>query len=123
MIGTLHPTRSNPFGLLAVGLLVLLAALGLMILASTHAVIAHGQAAISAQNCFNGNGVIQPQVYLDPLTGRTMRFCNEHGKWYVSIDAEDGRNVTMFPRSLARCLRDVTSYAERSGFTRLLGPH
>jgi hypothetical protein len=85
-------------------------------LASTHAVMNHGQAAINAQNCFNGAGQIMKQNFIEPQTGRHMSFCNQSGNWFVSIDGPDGGNVTMFPRSMAKCLRDVLDYAIRSGF-------
>jgi hypothetical protein len=103
--------HSNPFPLLLAGILVLL------IVASVHAVIAHGQAAITAQDCFNKNGQVMKQVLYDPLTGRSMHFCNDHGKWYVAINGPDGGNITTFPRSLARCFQDVLEYAQRAGFT------
>jgi hypothetical protein len=90
--------------------------IAMIALASTHAVIRHGAAAISAQNCFNGSGTVAPQSYLDPMTGRKMFFCNQRGNWFVRVDDEKGRNVTMFPRSFARCLRDVIEYAQRSGY-------
>ena len=85
-------------------------------LASAHAVMAHGQAAINAQSCFNGAGQIMQQVYTDPTNGRRMSFCNQQGNWFVSIDSCDGANVTCFPRSFAKSLRDVLDYAIRSGF-------
>lgn len=111
-------THSNPFPLVLVGILVLLVGL-----ASVHAVIRHGEAAITAQRCFGGEGQTMREVYEDPLNGRQMSFCNHKGNWYVSIDAADGGNVTMFPRSFARCLRDVIDYAKRSGFTRSVQLH
>ena len=104
-------TRFNPFPLFVVGILVL------MILASAHAVIAHGQSAITAQNCFNDGGRVMKQVYVDPLTGRHMSICEKDGHWFVAINSSDGSNVTMFPRSMARCLSDVVDYARRTGFT------
>lgn len=110
---TLPRPRPNLFPL------ALIALAALAVVASYHAVMTHGQAALDAQHCF-GNGTIQQEVMQDPLTGRTMRFCLEQGKWFISIDAADGSNVTMFPRSFARCLADVIDYAKRSGFTKLL---
>jgi len=101
----------NPFPLFVVGILAL------MILASAHAVIAHGQSAITAQDCWNKGGQVMKQVYVDPLTGRHMSFCEKDGHWFVAINAPDGGNVTMFPRSMARCLSDVIEYAKRTGFT------
>jgi hypothetical protein len=85
-------------------------------LASTHAVIAHGQAAINAQNCFNGAGQVMNQVYIDPKSGKRMSFCNQHGQWFVSVDDCNGGNITCFPRSFAKSLRDCLDYAIRSGF-------
>ena len=110
--------RSNPFPLLLAGILILL-----VVLASVHAVIAHGQAAMEGQRCFNGQGQIAKQILYDPLTGRSMNFCNDHGKWYVAIQGPDGGNVTVFPRSFARCLQDVLEYARRSGFTQTMWLH
>ena len=107
-------THSNPFPLILAGILVLL------MLASVHAVITHGQAAIAAQNCFSGQGQVMKQIFYDPLTGRSMKFCNQNGNWFVSIDHCQGGNVTCFPRTAAKCLRDVLNYAVRSGF---LPPH
>jgi hypothetical protein len=109
----------------AVPLLLLLLAVGafLIVLASTHAVIRHGSDAITAQNCFNGGGSVMKQVMEDPVSFRQMRFCNQNGHWFVSIDAHDGGNVTMFPRGFARCIRDVIDYAKRSGFTRMVQVH
>lgn len=103
--------RFNPFPLL-LGIIICV-----IVLASVHAVMAHGQAAMTAQNCFNGGGQVMKQVMQDPLTFRQMRFCNQQGHWFVSIDAHDGGNVTMFPRSMAKCLREVLDYAIHSGFT------
>ena len=98
-------------------LLVCVGVLAWLMLASTHAVMTHGQAAIDAQNCFSGKGQVMKQVLMDPLNGRRMSFCNQNGRWFASIEGPDGGNVTMFPRSAAKCLRDVLSYARRSGFT------
>ena len=100
----------NPFPLFVVGILVL------MILASAHAVIAHGQSAITAQDCWNKGGEIMREVMQDPLTGRFMEFCRKDGHWFVGIFGPDGGNITLFPRSFARCLSDVIGYAKRSGF-------
>ena len=90
------------------------------ITASPHALAKHGDTALTAQDCFNGSGQTMTQKYTEPSSGRTMKFCNLHGSWFVSIDAEDGKNVTMFPRSMAKCLNDVLQYARNSGF---LPPH
>lgn len=100
-------------------LLILLAGIAfLVVLASAHALLNHGSAAIDAQRCFSGGGTVMPQIMADPLTGRTMEFCKTpDGRWYISINGRDGGNVTMFPRSFAKCLRDVLEYAKRSGFT------
>jgi len=108
-------TRSHSGG----GLLLLLVAAGLvlMITASYHAITTHGLAAVSAQDCFNGGGQVMQQVLEDPLSGRRMTFCRQNRQWFVSIDEPDGGNVTMFPRSWAKSLRDVIEYAHRSGFT------
>ena len=100
--------------------LALLAAAFLAALASYHAVVTHGNAAIDAQHCFQGGGTVMPEMMQDPLTGRIMRFCHDNGNWFISIDAPDGGNVTMFPRSFAKCLSDVIAYAKRSGFIHLL---
>ena len=94
-----------------------------IILASTQAVVRHGESAMTAQRCFQGEGQTMRQVYVDPLTGRQMSFCNQQGHWFVSIDGPDGGNVTMFPRSFARCLTDLVEYAQRSGFTRMMFLH
>jgi hypothetical protein len=104
--------RSNPFGIL----LIFAILASLIVLASTHAVMNHGQAAINAQNCWNGQGQVMKQIYFEAKSGRTMQFCNQGGKWFVKIDGPDGNNITMFPRSFARCLRDVLDYGIRSGF-------
>jgi hypothetical protein len=104
-------SHSNPFPLL-LGIIAVV-----IMLASAHAVITHGQAAIDAQNCFNGGGTVMKQIKFDPITGRSMKFCNQSGNWYVSIDRCEGGNVTCFPRSAAKCLRDALDYARRSGFT------
>lgn len=109
----LYPRRSPSL------LLILLAGVALMaVVMSAHALMTHGNAAVDAQRCFNGNGTIAPQIMADPLTGRTMEFCKDKsGGWYIKIDGPDGGNITMFPRSFAKCLRDVLEYAKRSGFT------
>lgn len=93
----------------------------LAMLASYHAVMTHGHAAIDAQNCFNGGGTIMREVMQDPLTGRMMRFCVQNGNWYVTIDGCDGSNITCFPRSFAKSLAEVIDYAKRAGFTHLMG--
>lgn len=108
-------SRSNPLPWL-----ILLCCLALMIVASLHALKTHGTAAITAQNCFNGHGTVMRQTMIDPLTNRKMSFCMMSGHWFISIDADDGGNVTMFPRSMAKCLQDVMEYAWRSGFTRVI---
>lgn len=116
---------ANPFALFLIFLLLVVLAFMAMapampnssqILASAHAVMAHGQAAINAQSCFNGAGQVMGQNYIEPRSGRHMSFCNQNGHWFVSIDGPDGGNVTMFPRSMAKCLRDVLDYAIRTGF-------
>lgn len=99
-------------------IIVLMLALLATIAPSMHALARHGQAAINASNCFNGKGQVMQQQMIDPLTNRRMSFCNMGGHWFVAINAEDGGNVTIFPRSFAKCLSDVISYAKRSGFTR-----
>jgi hypothetical protein len=85
-------------------------------LASTHAVVRHGAEALTAQNCFNGSGMIRG-TFLDPETGRKASICELAGKFFVSIDDRDGGNITMFRRDFARCARDVADYLRRSGFT------
>lgn len=100
-------------------LLVLLAGIAfLVVLASAHALLNHGSAALDGQKCFNGGGTIAPKIMADPLTGRTMEFCKDpNGRWYISITGRDGGNITIFPRSFAKCLSDVVQYAKRTGFT------
>jgi hypothetical protein len=115
---TFPRSRSNPFPLIVLSIIA-----AVIVLASTHAVIRHGSAAMAGQNCFNNGGQVMSQVLQDPLTGRYMKFCNDHGHWYVAINGSDGGNVTVFPRSFAHCLRDVLDYAQRSGFTRLIAIH
>lgn len=102
-------------------ILLALAGLALYFMASYHAVMTHGSAALAAQKCFDGGGVIQREIMQDPITGRMMRFCVQDGNWYVSIEGCDGGNVTCYPRSFAKSLSDVISYAVRSGYTHLMG--
>ena len=115
----LHRSNHSLLPFLLVGLALLVYAI---MLASTHAVINHGQAAMDAQNCWNKGGNVIPEVRYDPITFRKMSFCEQNGRWYVSIEAPDGGNVSAFPRSFAKCLRDVLDYAERSGFTSKVFP-
>ena len=84
--------------------------------ASVHALVRHGPEAMTAQNCFNGGGMIL-SAFLDPETGRKASICKMGGEYFVSIDDSDGGNITMFRRDFARCLRDVIDYLNRSGFT------
>jgi hypothetical protein len=109
-----YPRRHSAAPLM---LLVCVVILAWLMLASYHAVATHGQAAINAQNCFNRDGQVMKQVMMDPLTGRRMSFCNQNGHWFVSIDKCEGSNVTCFPRSFAKSLRECLEYARRSGFT------
>lgn len=86
---------------------------------SAHAWKTHGTAALNAAHCFD-NGQVMQEMRRDPLTGRTMKFCIENGHWFIKIDFKDGNNLTMFPRSFAKCLRDVIDYAIRSGYTEII---
>jgi hypothetical protein len=116
---TMHRARSNvPLFLL----FVMAAILGWMMLASVHAVMRHGTAAIDAQNCFSGKGMTMKEVRYEPGTFRKMSFCQMGGHWFISVDACDGGNVTCYPRSFAKCLRDVIRYAEEHGFTSKVFP-
>lgn len=112
--------QGNPFGAFLLILVGALLVYGIF-LASTHAVITHGNAAIAAQRCFQGEGKIIGPTMVDLLTGRTMEFCKDMGgRYYVKIDACDGGNVTCYPRSFAKSLSDLVNYAKRAGFTREL---
>jgi hypothetical protein len=108
------PAQHNHSGgvfMILVGLVIL------AMVASAHAVMTHGSAALDAMNCFNGEGMIAPQIYVDPMSGRTMEFCHNNKGWFAKIDGCDGGNITCFPRSFAKSLRDCIEYAKRTGFT------
>jgi hypothetical protein len=99
-------------------LLVTLAAFLFAVSISSHAFLTHGSVAMKAADCFNGKGTIQPTLFVCPDNGRTFEVCKGFdGFWYVMINGCDGKNITCFPRSAAKCFSDVASYARRSGFT------
>jgi hypothetical protein len=119
MTSIAYPQKRNSLAPFLI--LIALAILGWFMLASAHALLTHGQAALTAADCFNGGGTIMPEKMQDPLTGRIMSFCKDkQGGWWVSIDACDGGNVTCFPRSFAKSLRDCLEYAKRTGYKILM---
>lgn len=89
-----------------------------IVMVSAHAMLTHGSAASKAAQCFNGQGTIQKQIFVCPLNGRTFEICKGFdGVWYVMINGCDGKNITCFPRSAAKCFSDVAAYAKKTGFT------
>jgi hypothetical protein len=123
MIHTTHTTRTPAFPKFPTTLVFILlawlaiTAIGYLgVTASTHALIRHGPEALSAQNCFNGSGMLRG-TFLDPETGRKASICELRGQFFISIDGPDGGNITMFRREIANCVRDVADYLRQSGFT------
>ena len=104
-------SEHRPFPWLALGILLLAM---LAVAWGTHAVLKHGDSALTARECLEQKGPVA--TLNNPVTHRTASVCEVDEGKYAVVVTEGDHEITSFIKDKMRRLEQVIRYLKNAGY-------